>query len=363
MKIETTNLNSYAQNFFQQNKAVNVEYQKLNSPPYQVELSENAISKKSNLLTKIDDQANISLVQQFGADFEVHNAEKLAENKENFRQEMIQSINKSIGEVLKPYETFEEAYENLYARETTGFWNTFDEENMKVNTSPKISGVQGAFGVLANHLNNYLDQFGANDGYFDNLIQNLEKIDTNQTDSLIRQIKNMLSTVREGNFIDIHSEKFENDVNNAIYEAYTNFDSIEQKNTKNKENKPKMEQKGLSYLEIVRLKTKEDEQFLNILLGEENKNENKIADEIITQRYTKIIGEMISQFKNSTEDNDFKENLINLYSNIESDNFYEKLETGQEESIYETKLDEKKILNRKIISEKWEEISEQTDFN
>ena len=267
MKIESNYkiLNSDIQNFSHQNNK-NFEQKNLISPPYQVELSKPA----KKIISSSSGEENISTIKNFVAS-------DVSEIKENFRQEMIQGINSRIGEVLKPYENFEDAFENLYAKETTGWWSIFDEKNLKINTGPKISGVQGAFGVLANSLNNYLDQFGKDDEYFDTLLQNLEKIDENNGDEIVGQIKNMISTVKSGNFIDIHSSKFEKDVSNSISAVYSKIEIVGQKQTKNQDKKPEIEEKNLSDFELEMQKTNETEQILDKFLGKESKNNFKIA--------------------------------------------------------------------------------------
>lgn len=335
MKIESNYkiLNSDIQNFSHQNNK-NFEQKNLISPPYQVELSKPA----KKIISSSSGEENISTIKNFVAS-------DVSEIKENFRQEMIQGINSRIGEVLKPYENFEDAFENLYAKETTGWLSSFDEKNLKINTGPKISGVQGAFGVLANSLNNYLDQFGKDDEYFDTLLQNLEKIDENNGDEIVGQIKNMISTVKSGNFIDIHSSKFEKDVSDSISAVYSKIEIVGQKQTKNQDKKPEIEEKNLSDFELEMQKTNETEQILDKFLGKESKNNFK------------SVGEIISENKN-LEDRDFEENLKNLDKPSEN-NFAEPIENEIEENISVTKIDEETILNRKIISEAWKKLTEQ----
>lgn len=238
-----------------------------------------------------------------------------------------------------------EAFENLYARETVGWWSTFDEENGNITIGSKISGVQGKFGILANFLNNYLDQFGADDGYFDSLLQNLEKIDQNQNDSIVGQIKSMVSTVRGGKFINIHSSEFEKDTTSAILNAYVKVENSKQ-TQKNKEIESENEEKNFSKFEIDMQKTKETEQILDKFLGKESKNNAKSA------------GEIISENQNMNEDKDFKENLRNLDKPNDTENFTEDFEVEQTEDI-STKFDEETISNRKSIAEAWEKIIEQ----
>lgn len=119
MKIDK-NFSPYLQNFLQQKNAVNIEQKNIITPPYKIELSEH--TKK--IFAKSSGEENISTIKEFEKSFGIE------ESKENFRQEMMQGISQRIGEVLKPYETYEEAYENLYAKETTGWWSSFDEKKI-----------------------------------------------------------------------------------------------------------------------------------------------------------------------------------------------------------------------------------------
>ena len=319
----------YVQNFSQQNADKN-----LISPPYKIELSE----QTKKIFANASGEENISTLKT-----NFVGEKNISEIKEDFRQELVQSIQDRISEVLKPYETYEDAYENLYAKETTGWWSSFDEENISIKTSPKISGVHGAFGILANSLNNYLDQFGADDGYFDSLLKNLEKIDTND-DAIVGQIKNMISTVRGGNFIDIQSSEFEKNIGNAITNAYSSVEITKQEE-KNSEKNIEPEQKSLSNFETLMQKAKEDEQILDKFLGKESKNN------------TKSVGEIISENQTEEVDAEFENNLKNLDKPSDENNFAEQVEVEQEENFVR-KIDEETISSRKNILENWLEIVE-----
>ena len=212
-------------------------------------------------------------------------AEELAAHRERFRQEMMNGISRDIGNILKPYATYEEAFEELYNREAGASWHAFDETSGAVTTRVNVTTVQGAFGTFAHHLNNYLDQFGAEDGYFDSLLGALNGLDPGGDDELVNQMRRMVRTVRDGQTIDTGSDSFREEVRDAVAHAYGG--ATEEK----KEHRPKAyedkdipEAAGLSWLDWERRKAEEEKDLLDKFTGEEQDGRPESAGEALARR-------------------------------------------------------------------------------
>lgn len=120
----------------------------------------------------------------------VTEAEELAARKESFRQEVTSAISQSIGEILKPRATYEEAFDALYTREGVAWKSSFDDSSY--GFTHILTPVNGAFGALAVHLNDYLEKFGAEDDYYDTLMNALDELDTGDDNALLREIRAMV---------------------------------------------------------------------------------------------------------------------------------------------------------------------------
>lgn len=268
------------------------------APPFSVEISPEAqqILKHNTLdnlpkseteytpVTEIQSE-HFRWTEEDGIVETVTEAEELAARKEGFRSEITNAISRSIGEILKPRATYEEAFDELYAREGVAWKSSFDDSNYGVTQI--LTPVNGAFGAFATHLNDYLEHYGTEDGYFDTLLNALNELDTGNDNALLREIRNMVQTVKNGNTIDTQSDEFKRDVRDAIVETYDD--------TKKKVRRPKDKtddetrppaQSGLSFLDMERRKAKEVKQLLDKLTGKEptgNKEKPESAGKVFAQ--------------------------------------------------------------------------------
>lgn len=221
-----------------------------------------------------------------GIEETITEAEELAARKESFRQLVTETISQSIGEILKPRTTYEEAIDALYKREDVAWKARFDDSNY--GFTQVLTPVNGAFGKLAVHLNDYLDQFGTEDGYFDTLISALDELDEGNDNALIGQMCKMVQTVRDGNAIDTQSDDFKNEVQDAVDKTY----GVAKKKVRRQKGKKNgkqegTEQAGLSYLDMERHKAKEEKQLLEKFTGEEKSEKPASAGEVRAQHQRK----------------------------------------------------------------------------
>ncbi len=234
----------------------------------------------------------------------VTEAEELAARKEIFRQEVTSAISQSIGEILKPRATYEEAFDALYTREGVAWKSSFDDSSY--GFTHILTPVNGAFGALAVHLNDYLEKFGAEDDYYDTLMNALDELDTGDDNALLREIRAMVQTVKDGNTIDVQSDEFKRDVQEAIDETYGVAKKAARRQKDKEDGQTKhQEQAGLSFLDMERLKAQEDKQLLDKLTGEESKEKPDSA------------GKVFAQNRKGAEDTDFRDKLRKADENVE----------------------------------------------
>lgn len=76
------------------------------------------------------------------------------------------------------------------------------------------------FKKLANSLNAYLEVYGNNTGFFDDIMDGLNEIDNGTNNPLLMQVRSMVETVQSGKFIDTDAD-FELAVAGAANDAYS----------------------------------------------------------------------------------------------------------------------------------------------
>ncbi len=277
----------------------------------------------------------------------VTEAEELAARKEGFRSEITNAISQSIGEILKPRATYEEAFDELYAREGVAWRSSFDDSNYGVTQI--LTPVNGAFGVFATHLNDYLEHYDTEDGYFDTLLNALNELDTGDDNALLREMRNMVQTVKNGNTIDTQSDEFKRDVRDAIVETYddTKKNVRRPKNKTNDEMKPPA-QAGLSFLEMERRKAKEEKQLLDKLTGKESMESKEKPESV---------GKVFAQNRQDATDTDFRNKLraVDEHTEETPTNLPQTTTTAKAEGTPLSQEDEKSLL---AIYDAWDSISQ-----
>ncbi len=287
------------------------------APPFSVELSPEAqqILKNKALdelpesgteytpVTEIRSE-HFLWTEQDGIVETVTEAAELAERKESFRQVVTAAISQSIGEILKPRATYEEAFDALYAREGVAWKSSFDDSNY--GFTQILTPVNGAFGALAVHLNDYLEQFGPEAEYLDTLMNALNELDTGDGNALLREMRNMVQTVKDGNPIDMQSDEFKRDVEDAIAETYGGAKKPLRRTKDKKDNEVNTsKQAGLSFLDMERRKAQEDQQLLDKLTGKDSKEKPDSA------------GKVFMQNRKDATDTGFRDKLRNVDEKVE----------------------------------------------
>ena len=285
------------------------ELRPLEAPPFSVEISPEArqILKRSGAEEQAADETEYFPVTEIrsehfrwtetdGIEETITEAEELAARKESFRQVFTTAISQSIGEILKPRATYEEAFDALYMREGVAWKSSFDDS--RYGFTQILTPVNGAFGVLATHLNDYLNQFGAEDGYFDTLLGALDELDMGDDNALLQQMRDMVKTVRDGNTINTQSDGFKNDVKDAIVDTYVGGKKkVSRQKEEQDGKKEETARGGLSYLDMERRKANEEKQLLDKLTG-------KDSDERLASA-----GEVLAQYRRNEEDGELRDKL------------------------------------------------------
>lgn len=285
------------------------ELRPLEAPPFSVEISPEArqILKRSGAEAYAADETEYFPVTEIrsehfrwteadGIEETITEAEELAARKESFRQVFTTAISQGIGEILKPRATYEEAFDALYMREGVAWKSSFDDS--RYGFTQILTPVNGAFGVLATHLNDYLNQFGAEDGYFDTLLGALDELDMGDDNALLQQMRDMVKTVRDGNTINTQSDGFKNDVKDAIVDTYVGGKKKVSRHKEEQDGKKEETARGgLSYLDMERRKANEEKHLLDKLTGKDSDERPASA------------GEVLAQYRRNEEDEELRDKL------------------------------------------------------
>lgn len=295
------------------------ELRPLEAPPFSVEISPEArqILKRSGAEAYAADETEYfpvteirsehfrwteadgieeTITEADGIEETITEAEELAARKESFRQVFTTAISQSIGEILKPRATYEEAFDALYMREGVAWKSSFDDS--RYGFTQILTPVNGAFGVLATHLNDYLNQFGAEDGYFDTLLGALDELDMGDDNALLQQMRDMVKTVRDGNTINTQSDGFKSDVKDAIVDTYVGGKKkVSRQKEEQDGKKEETARGGLSYLDMERRKAKEEKHLLDKLTGKDSDERPASA------------GEVLAQYRRNEEDEELRDKL------------------------------------------------------
>lgn len=210
--------------------------------------------------------------EETGIEETLSKEEEVAAARAELRLDLENTVTKSIEAILTPYKSYEEAYDVLYGRQGVAVWSSLDEENM--SRTEQLKSVQGAFGALANHLNNYLEEFGSEDSFFSTLDRALDGLlDKYGENDLVNQIRRMVATSRSGNTINTATEQFEKEVTDATVATYIGVAEQQDNAHEKKAKEDSKEQKqGLTFLDMQRREAEEEGKLLNKLLGKESES-------------------------------------------------------------------------------------------
>ena len=164
--------------------------------------------------------------------------------------------------------------------------HSVNEDIMAIDMRGKQA--QGAFGVLANQLNNYLDLFGKDDSYYDSLRRAFNQLDPDDTNGIVHQIRSMIDAVGKGDAIKVEDPEFQEDVENAISAVYGGKGARKIDEEQKNDEKPANEaQQGLSFLEMQRRAAEQEGRLLDELLGNEHDSKVESAGDILARRKPK----------------------------------------------------------------------------
>ncbi len=222
--------------------------------------------------------------EENGVEETLTHEQEIAAGKANLREFLENAVTRSIESILKPYASYEEAYDALYQKDGMSFWSVFDEETM--SHTEYLKNVNGAFGALANHLNNYLEEFGAEDSFFatlDTAVDGL--IDEYGENDIVNQVRRMIATSRSGNTIDTTTDQFEKEVQDATAGTYIEEEQqLDNTSEKKTEDDSKAQKQGLSFLDIERRSAEEEGELLDKLLGKDHGSSFESVGDVLKKR-------------------------------------------------------------------------------
>ena len=209
--------------------------------------------------------------------------QEIANGKSVVRQWMQGYITDTVGEILKPHATYEEAYAALYGDAVSAPVVTFNEETFCYDMRMKNTQ-GGAFGVLATQLNRFLEDYGKDDSFYDTLASALNELDPQGENGIVNQIRKMINQEKGGSPIDTESESFEEEVQDAIAKTFGGSVQTAKAKQKQKQDHKQEEAQGLDYLAMQRRQAEEEGQLLDALLGKENDKQAESAGDVLRGR-------------------------------------------------------------------------------
>jgi hypothetical protein len=209
--------------------------------------------------------------------------QEIANGKSVVRQWMQGYITDTVGEILKPHATYEDAYAALYGDAVSASVVTFNEETFCYDMRMKNTQ-GGAFGVLATQLNRFLEDYGKDDSFYDTLASALNELDPQGENDIVNQIRKMINQVKGGSPIDTESESFEEEVQEAIAKTFGGSVQTAKAKQKQKQDHKQEEAQGLDYLAMQRRQAEEEGQLLDALLGKENDKQAESAGDVLRGR-------------------------------------------------------------------------------
>ena len=274
--------------------------------------------------------------------------EEIEALREGVRRELVDGIRRTMDDILKPYETYEEAYDSLYKDEVGIGTYSIDEEEMSVRMQSGISFHNGAFGALVGRLNDYLEQFGAEDGFFDRLSTALNELDPDETNALVNQMRSMVKTVRGGNAIQEKSESFWDEVKNAIYEEYGNKAGKQEEEEQKKKKEVHEDPRGMSFLDMQRHEAVQEGRLMDKLLGKDEESDEGFES----------AGDVLAKRKPEGKDAQALE-FTDRLRHVEDRKEPEKPFTFEtEEPNKGTRVTEREMEAHEALKAKWEKISQ-----
>ena len=209
--------------------------------------------------------------------------QEIANGKSVVRQWMQGYITDTVGEILKPHATYEDAYAALYGDAVSAPVVTFNEETFCYDMRMKNTQ-GGAFGVLATQLNRFLEDYGKDDSFYDTLASALNELDPQGENDIVNQIRKMINQVKGGSPIDTESESFQEEVQDAIAKTFGGSVQTAKAKQKQKQDQKQEEAQGLDYLAMQRRQAEVEGQLLDALLGKENDKQAESAGDVLRGR-------------------------------------------------------------------------------
>lgn len=211
-----------------------------------------------------------------------------AQSRAYLRERIEHAATDAIKDILEPCETYEEAMKKLYTGGGQAPIQSYDRENMTYTIT--LRPVDGAYAVLGTVLNNFQEEFGSEDSFYDTLLTALNDLDPQGDNELVKQIRRMVKTVQGGQQIDVDSDEFKKDIEDAVARTYGIAVGAKKEEKPQNVNTKQQETTGRSYLDMQLQRAKEESRLLDELLGTADKetehDEKKIesAGDILKHR-------------------------------------------------------------------------------
>lgn len=268
-----------------------------------------------------------------------------AQSRAFLRERIEHAAVDAITDILEPCETYEAALQKLYTGGGQAPVQSYDWENMSYTIT--LKPVDGAFAVLGTVLNNFQEEFGSEDSFYDTLLTALDDLDPQGDNELVKQIRRMVKTAQGGSPIDVDSDTFKQDVEDAITKTYGIAVGPKKEEKPKNVNAQQQENTGLSYLDMQLRAAKEESRLLDELLGTADKETGK------DEKRAETAGEVLKHRQPEGKDAAFTDKLRRVEERKEPARPYVFSAGVQEKG---TPIDEEQREAQQAAYDKWQSI-------
>ena len=211
---------------------------------------------------------------------------KVEESEAKLKNTLKQDIHDTIRDILKPYASYSEAYDQL--KDKNIFVDTYEHAGDAVlRSTQEISG--GLFGKLASQLNDYVKNFGKDDQFLEDIKTAFDVItgDSPDKNPLLKQVEKMVRYVQGGGELDIKDKKYEEDVEAAIAKAYKKKNKAKNVEPDKRKTPEAAFKTDTSYLDNLRQQLEQTSQILDKMTADpedEKKHQTKTARDVLDSR-------------------------------------------------------------------------------
>ena len=205
--------------------------------------------------------------------------------EEALKNTMKKDLSDTISSILKPYDTYSEAVKVLHDNNMSV--TIYDQGGDDIlRYTKELSG--GLFGQLGAQLNDYVKNFGKDDDFLKEIrmaFDNLKDAD-GELNPLLKQMDKMVEYVQGGGEIDIKGPNFQQEVKEAVLEAYKKKKSAKDVKPEEKEKQEEPQKQGFTYLDQLQQHLSETAELMDkMIVGDKKEDpQPRTAGDVLASR-------------------------------------------------------------------------------